>query len=32
MDKRFLPAISKTALTKISGEVRSWRLHLRKVR
>jgi hypothetical protein len=25
----FLPAISKEALTKISGEVRSWRLHLR---
>ncbi|MDX3763649.1 group II intron maturase-specific domain-containing protein [Streptomyces sp. AK02-04a] len=25
----FLPAISKEALKKISGEVRSWRLHLR---
>jgi RNA-directed DNA polymerase len=25
----FLPAISKIALKKISGEVRSWRLHLR---
>jgi RNA-directed DNA polymerase len=25
----FLPAISKDALTKISGEVRRWRLHLR---
>jgi group II intron reverse transcriptase/maturase len=25
----FLPAISKGALKKISGEVRSWRLHLR---
>ena len=27
---RFLPAISRDALKKISGEVRSWRLH-RKV-
>jgi len=27
---RFLPAISRNALKKISGEVRSWRLH-RKV-
>jgi hypothetical protein len=26
---RFLPAISKDALNKISGEVRSWRLHRR---
>ncbi len=25
----FLPAVSKDALKKISGEVRSWRLHLR---
>ena len=30
MYTRFLPAISKDALKKISGEVRSWRLH-RKV-
>ncbi|MBV8996525.1 MAG: hypothetical protein JO287_23120 [Pseudonocardiales bacterium] len=26
---RFLPAISKDALKKISGQVRSWRLHTR---
>ena len=26
---RFLPAISKDALEKVSGEVRRWRLHLR---
>ena len=30
MYSRFLPAISRDALKKISGEVRSWRLH-RKV-